>query len=497
MLFVPARAVIRLRAVVAVTSSGALPCVAAVVLALVPARAQTNCFSTHTDELFPQNGTAGDGAGISLAMSAAGDRIVIGSSGHDHAASNDGSVYVLSDLGTPSQSEVEVRPSLSGEESVFGAAVAISAAGDVLVVGAPGFMGTSPGFMGVFVFRFDGTNWNEEWHAAGGYDNFGAQVAMNAAGDVIAVGADVRRDFIGDFVGGVDVFRHRGGTWVYEPVPLPADVQPFDRFGGAIALSASGQLLAVRSNSHSPVVNGAVYLYERIAGVWTQVTKIQETVAHSNWNFGVSLALDASETEIAIGSPFYWRPGYSMGAVLLYRKSGSSWVLDHELFGLQEGSDDNFGCSVAMTAAGDRVWVGASGERYPSEMYPNLTTGAVYEFNRDNGTWPLQERRFQPNPTHGAGFGRALCVDAAGDRWAASEPTTSLYGPIAGLVHLYDSSCSAAAVYCTAKANSLGCVPQIAVLGRPSVSSTSGFTVSVSNTRNQREGLLVYSTSGR
>jgi hypothetical protein len=51
--------------------------------------------------------------------------------------------------------------------------------------------------------------------------------------------------------------------------------------------------------------------------------------------------------------------------------------------------------------------------------------------------------------------------------------------------------------YCVAKTNSLGCVPAIAVSGAPSASAGVGFTVSASNVRNNKSGLLFYSVTGR
>jgi hypothetical protein len=50
--------------------------------------------------------------------------------------------------------------------------------------------------------------------------------------------------------------------------------------------------------------------------------------------------------------------------------------------------------------------------------------------------------------------------------------------------------------YCTAKINSLGCVPAIASDGIPSGAS-SGFTVSATNVRNQKAGVLLYTLDGR
>ena len=50
--------------------------------------------------------------------------------------------------------------------------------------------------------------------------------------------------------------------------------------------------------------------------------------------------------------------------------------------------------------------------------------------------------------------------------------------------------------YCTAKLNSLGCSPSIAAAGTPSASASSGFTLSASQVRNNKAGLLFYGTTG-
>jgi len=50
--------------------------------------------------------------------------------------------------------------------------------------------------------------------------------------------------------------------------------------------------------------------------------------------------------------------------------------------------------------------------------------------------------------------------------------------------------------YCTAKLNSLGCSPSIAAAGTPSATASSGFTLSASQVRNNKAGLLFYGTSG-
>jgi len=51
-------------------------------------------------------------------------------------------------------------------------------------------------------------------------------------------------------------------------------------------------------------------------------------------------------------------------------------------------------------------------------------------------------------------------------------------------------------VYCTAKTNSLGCVPAIGHQGTPSASATSGFLIQCSQVRNNKTGMLFYGISG-
>jgi len=51
--------------------------------------------------------------------------------------------------------------------------------------------------------------------------------------------------------------------------------------------------------------------------------------------------------------------------------------------------------------------------------------------------------------------------------------------------------------YCTAKLNSLGCLPAISSSGHSSVAASSGFTIRASLLRNQRNGLLLFGVGGR
>jgi hypothetical protein len=57
--------------------------------------------------------------------------------------------------------------------------------------------------------------------------------------------------------------------------------------------------------------------------------------------------------------------------------------------------------------------------------------------------------------------------------------------------------CGATSTYCTAKTNSLGCIPTITAVGGPSATAGSGFVVSASNVINNKPGLFLYSNTGQ
>jgi hypothetical protein len=74
-----------------------------------------------------------------------------------------------------------------------------------------------------------------------------------------------------------------------------------------------------------------------------------------------------------------------------------------------------------------------------------------------------------------------------------SDPVSGASGTINVIGTLNaDWTCPAASTYCTAKTNSVGCVPAIATSGAASYTSASAFTISATNIVNQKSGLLFY-----
>jgi hypothetical protein len=382
-------------------------------------------------------------------------------------------------------------PSVLSDSMAFGSAVAMDGAGDLLVVGA---RGTSP--VHIFAYTYDGANWIEHPIVVAGTpgDWLGATAAVSRDGSVFAVGAPQRLQGMSVTTGAIEVFRHQAGAWTHEATVVPAQSGINHRIGNSIALSGDGRFLAGRTfvSSNSPVPNGAVYVFEHVAGNWVETVKLQEPVAYSNGGFGMALAFDQAGSVLAAGNPQDSRLAYMQGAVSMFRRMGAAWSFDTALLPGQPVFDAAFGGSVAMNAVGDRLLVGA-----PGSSFAAYSSGAVEEFELVGGVWTRVAFHTAPAAQTGGVFGRPLKCNATGSVWIAGEPWADTHSVDAGRVHVFRAPCLDAVTYCTAQTNTLGCVPQIGAQGTPSASSTSGFRISVRNVRNQQNGMLLYGTNGR
>lgn len=80
--------------------------------------------------------------------------------------------------------------------------------------------------------------------------------------------------------------------------------------------------------------------------------------------------------------------------------------------------------------------------------------------------------------------------------WFVASTATSAGGSTSEFSASVVASSCATAVYCTAKLNSLGCLPLISASGGASASAGSGFTIECANVLNQRSALLFYGVHG-
>jgi hypothetical protein len=456
------------------------------------AHGQSTCESSIESTLFPVILAAGNGGvGSSLALDASGATIAIGSSFYEYGAIAAGAVVTLSQSATGNHQVDLFSPLQPQHQMFFGAAVALSAVGNTLAVGAP----AGSGVLGrVFVYRKSSTGWQLELqHVGVGGDLLGSAVVLSDDGGTFVVGAPLRQGAWGSR-GAVLTFRRLASGWMLESTITSADLPQSHIIGNVLAMSTDGQVLAIRSfaSSNEPITSGAVYMMRRTTTGWVQEARLQEPVSYSDCCFGMSLALDATGETLVAGNYSDHRAGNLAGAVTVFRYGATGWGYETSFTSPAPVANGHFGISVAVNDAGDRLLVGT-----PNARLGGVNVGAVEEFIALSSAWSHIATHHARVLTSVGGFGRHLAMNATGSKWTTNEPGADMYGTNRGLVHVFEAPCLNPSVYCTAQTNTLGCAAQIAAQGTPSASSSSGFRISASNVRNQQNGMLLYGTSGR
>jgi len=259
-------------------------------------------------------------------------------------AGESGAVYVLTrSTGTWSQ-EAYVKASNTGAIDTFGRSVALSADGDTLGVGASGEDSDATGINGdeannlalqggaVYVFTRSAGLWSQQVYVkasnTGAADFFGSSVALSADGDTLGVGAvgeassatgingDEANNSAGES-GAVYVFARSAGLWSQQVYVKASNTGAADLFGSSVALSAEGDTLGVGAPSEassatgingsegedSASFSGAVYVFARSAGLWSQQAYVKASNTGAGDLFGSSAALSADGDTLAVGAP--------------------------------------------------------------------------------------------------------------------------------------------------------------------------------------------------
>lgn len=249
-----------------------------------------------------------------------------------------------------------------------------------------------------------------------------------------------------------------------------------DYFGSSVALSGDGNTLAVGAyweDSSSTGINsipnelatdaGAVYLFRKTQGGWSQQAYIKASNAGEQDLFGWSVALSDDGNRLAVGAvheasgstgvnstPDESAP--QSGAVYVFDYNGSNWSESAYVKASNTGADDLFGYSVSLSDDGSVLAVGASLEDGSATMVNGTDddlsndAGAAYVFTLNNGSWSQQAYLKPTGAGAGDRFGYALALSADGLRLAVSAPYED--GSAAGINPTVDDlAANAGAVY--------------------------------------------------
>ena len=155
-----------------------------------------------------------------------------------------------------------------------------------------------------------------------------------------------------------------------------------DQSGYSVAMSADGNRIAIgaRYNDGSGNNAGHVRVYTLANGTWTQTGSDINGEAAGD-NSGWSVAMSADGNRIAIGAPYNDGSAADSGHVRVYSWNGTAWTqTGADIDG--EAAEDQSGFSVAMSSDGNRIAIGAI-----LNDGNGITAGHVRIYTLANGTW--------------------------------------------------------------------------------------------------------------
>ena len=377
----------------------------------------------------PPSATQKQNFGTSLAFNNSGNRLAVGSPYSNPTDISYGfvSIYDFSLNSDTWQKTADLSGGAVGSNNqTFGKTMAMNAAGTRIVIGAPN---NNNGLGCVYSFdcSLNSTSWVNRTLLASGNANterFGSALALSSDGNRLLVGAP---DFPFPFYGAVYDYTFNNNTWVKNVIAIAYATTAGSKFGTSIAMNGAGNrclISAPNFNTNTGLVYTYDFSYNR--GCWgltPPVSSFSTYDASFAMNtprelFGYSLAMDISGVRCAIGAPGDGTgTGADRGHVYIYDYTASQgWGLLADISGNVAG--ERFGYSVSLNSAGTRLIVGA-----PNNPSPPVRAGKSYVYNYQNLIWTRETTDVSLNRVIDCSMGWAVAQNGAGDRFASGAPT--------------------------------------------------------------------------
>ena len=302
--------------------------------------------------------------------------------------------------------QADTRPKLMAEQAKFAASdpaygdtlgYSVAVDGDTAVVGAPSW-GTNPQIGAAYVFVRTEAGWVQQAKLiasdAAAQARFGKSVAIQ--GDTIMVGGAENTG------GAVYVFTRSGEVWTEQLKLTGSDGASSRGFGASIAIQSDTALIgAYYANAGTVNGAGAVYVFTRSGGLWTEQQKFFASDAANDNRFGWSVALDGDTA--LIGSSEGLRDGMDdVGSAYIFTCLDGVWTQQQKLVAPAPAGYDYFGRSVALS--GDTALIGV---HQANEGWSNIA-GAAYVFTRSGDVWSLEQKLTVPGSEY---FGDSVALE--------------------------------------------------------------------------------------
>lgn len=253
---------------------------------------------------------------------------------------------------------------------------------------------------------------------------FGYSVSIN--GDTMLIGAP-RSPYNGLSSGSAHVYVYVDSVWNLQGMLLPDDGAEDDYFGASVSISGDIAVVGADSDDDNGELSGAVYVFTRAGGVWSQQAKITPDDGAAGDFFGGKVSI---EDDVLVVSAAGVGDGATVGAAYVFALIDGAWVQQAKLYADSGSFYDGFGSRVAVS--GETVVVSAPRD---DEAGAGPNSGAIYVYVREADRWECEAKLVVNDAVGGEALGWSLGIDQ--DTVVAGAPFCRDYGANSGAAYVF------------------------------------------------------------
>ncbi len=351
-------------------------------------------------------------ANFGSAIAIEGQRALIGSRSASDAlhptGTRTGAVYAFEFVDNAWVETQILRSSDGMEFDQFGWSIDME--GDVAVIGAPGVDGTDDDTGAAYIFRHNGSQWEEEGRLTSFFhpgvpvveedrvDRFGAAVSIS--GNVIMIPVTSRDIGNSEGVGAVYVFRYSDSTnqWDQEARLIASDGGQWDSFGSGAQVVGNFALIGAAGASES----GRAYGFRYNGSTWNEIQMFDlDPIPTVTQDVGGVISISGN---VALLNK-YDRNFIHPNELHVYRRIGTQWQEEQILTAPNGLGTESFGFCAEVS--GDVIVASA----FRHEGAGGEETGGAYLYHHDGVEWVLEKQLIDRHGSEGDWLGTSVALD--------------------------------------------------------------------------------------
>lgn len=295
----------------------------------------------------------------------------------------------------------------------FGESVSLQ--GNIAVIGAPDHLGSNGKYGALYIYEYDGSQWNYVTFFEAATTNATSWFAESIAVSNNTIMVPAPHDKVNTLSSRGKVFvytkSHVDQSWMLKQEIYASDYLDQYTFGSDVSIYNDYAVVGSEYNKtdenglNSLNSCGAAFIFHRDSlGFWEEVQKITASDRAGNDHFGFAVSI--SKDKLIVGAPYKGVSGSALddeGAAYIFeRQSNGLWVETQKLLSDDWASDENqvFGFDVEMS--GNFAIVSAPHYDFDSNgQNVDYFSGASFVFERNStGSW-VQSDKLTPSDRDG------------------------------------------------------------------------------------------------